>query len=93
MIAAILLLLYGTLNLVAPDLTTRWQRSATDRARRRGDSIGSTIGGWFEDPRGGEEDVGRGLTARRRLYVRLIGLVEIAIALLVISGAWSFRGR
>ena len=79
------LLVYGLLNLVTPRLTTRWQVRATSRHGEG--SIGQLVGRAFQwfvglDPASGPD----GAALRR---VRMVGLIEIAVAFAIVALVYS----
>ena len=71
-VAALPLLAYGTLNVVTPSLTMRWQRAAT--SRRHDDDLRRQIGLGVQSIMGDSE-----------LRVRFIGAIEVAVAVALIG--------
>jgi hypothetical protein len=69
---------YGLLNLLAPAVTWRWQRSSTSRSREKGHRSAAGFGDAVAQAVGRADDVEPDRRTRSR--VRAIGLVEILLA-------------
>jgi hypothetical protein len=76
---------YGLLNLVTPRLTTRWQVGAT--ARHHDGGIGVLVGRTFQWFVGFDPALAPNGAALRR--VRMIGLIEIAVAFATVALVYS----
>jgi hypothetical protein len=84
-IASLPLFAYGVLNLVAPALTTRWQRRST--AKHSAGDPRQVVGLAFQRLLGDDASPATEKAVHRR--VRLVGCIEVAIAAAAIAFAWT----
>jgi hypothetical protein len=82
LVLATIPLVYGTLNLLAPAVTIRWQVRATERSKGARREIGQVFQRAFEaDP---DKTPWDDPTVRRR--VRLVGMFLLALGAATLSG-------
>ena len=88
-VAGVLGLTYGVLDLIAPQLTIRWQVASTARGRGGGRAVGETFQRWY-----GIDPSSQPWNDRRvRRLVRWTGLLVAGFSAIVIAAGASLLRR